>query len=81
MDLFEKIDTNGAVNEADRVFYAEFFSYGCSGVLIKWITRGFKEAPETMRTSYFDLQRIRNFGKQHVPRKLDNIANLSKNQT
>ncbi|EAE7539623.1 TetR family transcriptional regulator [Listeria monocytogenes] len=61
MDLFEKIDTNGAVNEADRVFYAEFFSYGCSGVLIKWITRGFKEAPETIANQLFRLAKDTGF--------------------
>ncbi|PZG33314.1 TetR family transcriptional regulator [Listeria ivanovii] len=61
MDLFEKLDTNAIVKKSDRVFYAEFFSYGCSGVLVTWISRGLKEAPETIANQFFRLAKDTEF--------------------
>ncbi|QDA73822.1 TetR family transcriptional regulator [Listeria seeligeri] len=61
MDLFKKLDTNAKVRNDDRVFYAEFFSYGCSGVLITWISSGLKEEPETIANQFFRLAKDTEF--------------------
>lgn len=47
-DAIEKLDSEHRVNEEDKKFYAEFFSYGICGIVIQWIKNGMKETPEKL---------------------------------
>lgn len=55
MELFERLDLEDHVSQADRCFYARFFSYGCCGVLVDWIKVGMKETPDTIATQFVRL--------------------------
>lgn len=46
--MFERLDVENQISEENRLFYANFFSYGCCGVLIKWIRTDFTEEPATI---------------------------------
>ncbi|KFL44188.1 TetR family transcriptional regulator [Lysinibacillus sp. BF-4] len=48
LEMFERLDINHQIEGSNREFYARFFSYGCSGVLIDWIYSDFKESPEVI---------------------------------
>ena len=41
--IFDQMDEEKQLSKADKLFYARFFSYGCSGVLINWITHDYEE--------------------------------------
>ncbi|WP_019243276.1 MULTISPECIES: TetR/AcrR family transcriptional regulator C-terminal domain-containing protein [Bacillus] len=45
-ELFERLDEHNQVCLKDREFYSRFFSYGCSGVLLKWIFDEYTESAE-----------------------------------
>lgn len=53
--LFEDVDAEGILSDQDKTFYGRFFSYGCSGVLLEWITKGFPETPLEIATQLFRL--------------------------
>ncbi|KAF1300924.1 TetR/AcrR family transcriptional regulator [Enterococcus sp. JM9B] len=53
--LFEQVDTEGVLTEKDKDFYGRFFSYGCSGVLLAWISGGYQESPLEIATQLFQL--------------------------
>ena len=53
--LFETVDQEGLLSEADKVFYGRFFSYGCSGVLLDWIKGGYQETPLAISAQLFRL--------------------------
>lgn len=59
--LFEEVDVNKELSEADKEFYARFFSYGCSGVLIHWILEGFQESALTIAAQLFRLAKDTEF--------------------
>lgn len=41
-EAIEKLDESGNVGEQDRSFYAEFYAYGCCGVVLSWVKSGMK---------------------------------------
>lgn len=53
--IFEQMDEEKQLSTTDKLFYARFFSYGCSGVLINWITRGYLETPMEIAMQLFRL--------------------------
>lgn len=53
--LFETVDQEGLLSEADKLFYGRFFSYGCSGVMMDWIREGFQETPLAISAQLFRL--------------------------
>ncbi|WP_314060373.1 TetR/AcrR family transcriptional regulator C-terminal domain-containing protein [uncultured Vagococcus sp.] len=55
LELFARLDKEGLVNLEDRRFYAKFFSYGCSGVVIEWIQGGAKVSAEAIGHQLFRL--------------------------
>lgn len=61
INLFEEFDTERQLSETDKAFYARFYAYGCSGVLINWITEGFKESPLEIATQMFRLAKDTEF--------------------
>lgn len=81
--LFTKEEEVTQISSQDRLFYAEFFSYGCSGVLLKWIRGGMKESSEMItqkltrlaHDSAFIVQRL----EENQGKPLDNFFNPSKN--
>ncbi|WP_122646221.1 TetR/AcrR family transcriptional regulator [Enterococcus mediterraneensis] len=53
--LFEQVDVEGVLTDKDKDFYGRFFAYGCSGVLLNWITEGYQETPLEIATQLFQL--------------------------
>lgn len=45
-DILEQLTQGYSVKELDMKFISEFFAYGISGCVIKWIKTGMKESPE-----------------------------------
>ncbi len=45
-DILGQLTQGYSVNEPDIQFLSEFFAYGISGSVIKWIQTGMKESPE-----------------------------------
>ncbi|MDR0921724.1 MAG: TetR/AcrR family transcriptional regulator C-terminal domain-containing protein [Lactobacillales bacterium] len=43
--LFTSMDTDEILTHQDKEFYAQFFSYGCYGLLIHWIHSRFEDTP------------------------------------
>lgn len=44
-DMLQDLDPEQSLSDYDRTFYAEFFGYGCGGVLLDWIVGNFKTRP------------------------------------
>lgn len=42
----DHLDIHHQLNEEDKNFYSEFFSFGVSGILVNWAKNDMKEAPE-----------------------------------
>lgn len=42
----DRLDIYHQLNETDKNFYSEFFSFGVSGVLVNWAKNDMKETPE-----------------------------------
>lgn len=61
ISLFENMDVEKQLTEEDKQFYARFFSYGCSGVLIHWILEGFVESPLKIAAQLFRLAKDTEF--------------------
>ncbi|MFK4568520.1 TetR/AcrR family transcriptional regulator [Enterococcus sp. UD-01] len=61
INLFEEMDEEKQLLPEDKEFYARFFSYGCSGVLINWILDGYKESPLEIATQLFRLAKDTEF--------------------
>jgi len=59
--LFEQMDQEKQLRSKDKTFYARFFSYGCSGVLINWIDENFQETPLEIATQLFRLAKDTEF--------------------
>ncbi|KAF1299120.1 TetR family transcriptional regulator [Enterococcus sp. JM4C] len=55
ISLFNQMDEEKQLSEKDKYFYARFFSYGCSGVLINWILESYEESPLEIATQLFRL--------------------------
>ena len=55
MDLFTLLDAEKLLLPEDKVFYAGFFAYGCSGVLQRWIKNGYVETPLAIAARLFQL--------------------------
>lgn len=53
--IFEEMDEEKQLSSTDKLFYARFFSYGCSGVLINWITHEYTETPMEIAMQLFRL--------------------------
>ncbi|WP_375148342.1 TetR/AcrR family transcriptional regulator [Enterococcus mundtii] len=53
--IFEQMDEEKQLTSKDKLFYARFFSYGCSGVLVNWITQGYTETPLEVAMQFFRL--------------------------
>ncbi len=45
-DIIDLIAEDKPINADDKQFLAEFFSYGVSGSVTKWVTTGMKQSPE-----------------------------------
>lgn len=48
LSAIDKLDDPHKLNEKEREFDAEFYSYGVCGVIISWVERGMKEEPQIM---------------------------------
>lgn len=59
--LFNQIDEEKLLLPEDKEFYARFFSYGCSGVLVQWIVEGFVETPIEIAGQIFRLAKDTEF--------------------
>lgn len=59
--LFDQVDKENHLLPEDKIFYARFFSYGCSGVLIDWILDNYKESPLEIATQLFRLAKDTEF--------------------
>ncbi|WP_165004136.1 MULTISPECIES: TetR/AcrR family transcriptional regulator [unclassified Enterococcus] len=53
--IFDQMDEERQLSQTDKLFYARFFSYGCSGVLVNWITHGYEETPMEIAMQLFRL--------------------------
>lgn len=53
--IFEQMDEERQLSARDKLFYARFFSYGCSGVLVNWITNEYEETPMEIAMQLFRL--------------------------
>ena len=53
--IFEQMDEERQLSAKDKLFYARFFSYGCSGVLVNWITNEYEETPMEIAMQLFRL--------------------------
>ena len=51
---FEQMDEERQLSARDKLFYARF-SYGCSGVLVNWITNEYEETPMEIAMQLFRL--------------------------
>lgn len=45
-DIIDQITAEHTIDAESRQFIAEFFSYGISGTVTKWVTTGMKQNPE-----------------------------------
>ncbi|OJG27114.1 TetR family transcriptional regulator [Enterococcus caccae] len=61
INLFDQVDKENQLLPEDKIFYARFFSYGCSGVLIDWILNSYKESPLEIATQLFRLAKDTEF--------------------
>ncbi|HAP3485298.1 TPA: TetR family transcriptional regulator [Enterococcus faecalis] len=61
ISLFEQVDVENHLTDKDKQFYANFFSYGCSGVLTKWILEEYPQTPLEMATQLFRLAKDTEF--------------------
>lgn len=61
ISLFATMDVENQLSDEDKDFYARFFSYGCSGVLIHWILEGFNEPPLKIAAQLFRLAKDTEF--------------------
>ena len=46
--LFQMFDPQQKISANNKTFYAKFFSYGCSGLLLDWIRANYPQKPEVM---------------------------------
>lgn len=46
-EVIDKI-RNGYIEDSDKKFISDFFAYGIAGSIIKWVTTGMKETPESI---------------------------------
>ena len=53
--IFEQMDEERQLSARDKLFYARFFSYGCSGVVVNWITNEYEETPMEIAMQLFRL--------------------------
>lgn len=72
MEMFERLDTNKQIAPDNRAFYARFFSYGCSGVLIEWIYSDFQASPLVIAESLHRLAKDVELIAYHRYVSLDN---------
>ncbi|WP_099225283.1 TetR/AcrR family transcriptional regulator [Listeria costaricensis] len=61
LELFHRIDPDGKVSVQDREFYARFFTYGCTGVLINWIRGGLREPADVVEKQLVRLAKDTEF--------------------
>ncbi|WP_338376755.1 TetR-like C-terminal domain-containing protein, partial [Enterococcus faecium] len=66
ISLFEQVDVENHLTDKDKQFYANFFSYGCSGVLTKWILEEYPQTPLEMATQLFRLAKDTEFMAYHL---------------
>ena len=66
ISLFEQVDVENHLTDKDKQFYANFFSYGCSGVLTKWILEEYSQTPLEMATQLFRLAKDTEFMAYHL---------------
>lgn len=80
--LFDKEKVTSICSQ-DRLFYAEFFSYGCCGVLLKWIRGGMNESAWTITEQLAKLAHDASFIIQKLEEKHGDptvyFSDLSKN--
>ena len=47
-NIIEKLDENKTVSEDDANFIAQFFSFGCVGIIVSWAKTGMSVSPESI---------------------------------
>lgn len=47
-DIIDRLSRGYYIDKADKQFISEFYSYGVSGTIMKWIISGMKESPENI---------------------------------
>lgn len=50
LDIINKIDENGHLEEDNKKFIAGFYAFGIVGIIISWAQHGMKETPEYITT-------------------------------
>lgn len=55
LSVIEEVSGNYVMADDDKVFIAEFFSYGMTGTIVSWVQRGMKESPETVTSHIVNL--------------------------
>lgn len=51
----DSLDQRQQLDQTDKVFYSEFFSFGISGVMINWIKSDMKESPNRVASALKNL--------------------------
>lgn len=46
--IIDIISSGYVIEESDKKFIAEFYAFGVAGTIVKWITSGMKETPESI---------------------------------
>lgn len=47
-EAIQKLDEHQRLTERQKTFYADFFSFGISGVVLSWVQNSMKEPPENI---------------------------------
>lgn len=71
MDLFRIVDTQHQTSLVDQEFYAKFWGYGCSGMLVSWINSDYQESPSEMASMLFKMAKDTEFYGSLLYKKLD----------
>jgi probable dihydroxyacetone kinase regulator len=83
--LFARLDQDNDVDKENRSFYARFFSYGCSGILIHWIQHNFREKAAKiaghLRQMATDTERLSSAIYRDNPPDSDKTGRMSENRT
>lgn len=55
VSVIDNVSVNYVMKEDDKVFIAEFFSFGMTGTIVSWVQRGMKDSPEKVTSHIVNL--------------------------
>ena len=73
--LFNLFDKQQRISKQNKTFYAKFFGYGCSGLLLDWIINDYPQKPATLAhqiaqlakdTELFSIQLVYRGSKEEI---------------